>query len=151
MGEVLPQEELDASSFGVRLFMPVDFYQKCERGEIRLPHLPHVPGLFPLRALQRAVDSSIPVPDGGLRHACLFYLLFLALFRAHRIFASYAIASCAVMALITDIQREGPGNAPSRRRDVRLFFGLYSVLFVLLENEDYALSWGRHTFAIPRG
>ncbi len=151
--EMPSAEELDASSFGVRLFMPVDFYQKCERAVkygflfISLTFL-----AFFLFELFNGL-SIHPFQYLMVGFAmCLFYLLFLALSEHIGFLSSYAIASCGVMALITGYSAKVLGTHRRAGAMFGLLFGLYSLLFVLLENEDYALLMGAGIlFAILAG
>lgn len=137
------QDELEKSSFGVRLFLPVDFYQKCERAVkygflfISLTFLT----FFLFELFNRLSIHPLQYLMVGFA-MCLFYLLFLALSEHIGFLPSYGISSLAVMGLITGYSAKVLGT--HRRAGVMfgLLFGLYGVLYVLLENEDYALIMG---------
>lgn len=141
--KVAPQEALDASAFGVDLFLPVDAYQKTERSVkygllfLLLTFLTfflyEVFNPFSLHPLQYLLVGSA---------LCLFYLLLLSI-SEHAPFAiAYAVASAATVALI------GGYSAAILRGRLRALgtaaalAALYGYLYVLLQAEDYALLLG---------
>ncbi len=140
----MPSEDvIEKSSFGVRLFLPVDFYQKCERAVkygflfISLTFL----AFFLFELFNRLSIHPLQYLMVGFA-MCLFYLLFLALSEHIGFLPSYAISSLGVMALITGYSAKVLGTQKRAGAMFGLLFGLYTVLYVLLENEDYALIMG---------
>lgn len=140
---VVPEGALDASAFGVDLFLPVDAYQKTERsvkyGMLFLLltfltfFLYEVLNPFSLHPLQYLLVGSA---------LCLFYLLLLSI-SEHAPFAlAYAVASAATVGLI------GGYSAAILRGRLRALgtaaalAALYGYLYVLLQAEDYALLLG---------
>ena len=150
-GRNIPQEFLqgdapnlsDGSSFGVRLYVPVDFYQKCERAVkygflfITLTFL----AFFLFELFNRLTIHPLQYMMVGFAMS-IFYLLFLALSEHLGFFLSYGAASLAVMALITGYCVKVLKTRKRAGYMFGLLFGLYSFLYVLLENEDYALLLG---------
>ena len=143
-GSSMPgQEDLDSTSFGVRLFIPVDFYQKCERAVkygflfITLTFL-----AFFLFELFNGIAIH-PLQYGMVGFAMsIFYLLFLALSEHVGFFASYLSASLGVMVMITGYCIKVLRTRKRAGYMFGLLFALYSFLYVLLENEDNALLLG---------
>ncbi|MBN1531364.1 MAG: cell envelope integrity protein CreD [Spirochaetes bacterium] len=134
---------LARSAFGVRMYQPVDFYQKCVRAVkygflfIFLTFL----SFFMFELFNRLNIHPLQYLMVGFA-MCIFYLLFIALSEHIGFSASYAVSSLSVMALITGycvkvLQTRGRAGVM-----FGLLFGLYSYLFILLENEDYALLLG---------
>jgi len=137
------QAATGGSSIGVRLYVPVDFYQKCERAVkygflfITLTFLAFF--LFELFA-KLAIH---PLQYGMVGFAMsVFYLLFLALSEHVGFLSSYVVSSLAVMALITGYCVKVLRTRKRAGLVFGLLFGLYSFMYVLLENEDYALLLG---------
>ncbi len=131
------------TEFGVRMYQPVDFYQKCVRAVkygflfISLTFL----AFFLFELFNRLSIHPLQYLMVGFAMT-LFYLLFLALSEHIGFMASYAVSSVSVMAIITGYCSR---ILETRRRAGVMFgllFGLYSYLFILLENEDYALLLG---------
>ncbi len=140
----MPSHEIfDRSSFGVRLFVPVDFYQKCERAVkygflfISLTFL----AFFLFELFNRLSIHPLQYLMVGFA-MCLFYLLFLSLSEHIGFVPSYGIASMCVTMLITGYSVKVLKAKKPAGVMFGLLFGLYSVLYVLLENEDYALILG---------
>jgi inner membrane protein len=141
--KVAPQATVDASAFGVELFLPVDLYQKTERSVkygllfILLTFLTfflyEIFSPFSLHPMQYLLVGSALV---------LFYVLLLSISEHVPFGPSYVIASAATIGLIT-----GYAAAILRGRLRALgvgaaLTGLYSYLYVLLQAEDYALLLG---------
>jgi inner membrane protein len=140
---VAPQEALDASAFGVDLFLPVDAYQKTERslkyGMLFLLltfltfFLYEVFNPFSLHPLQYLLVGSALI---------LFYLLLLSISEHAPFAVAYAVASVATILLI------GGYSAAILRGRLRALgtsaalAALYGYLYVLLQAEDYALLLG---------
>jgi inner membrane protein len=137
------KEDLEKASFGVRLFLPVDFYQKCERAVkygflfISLTFL----AFFLFELFNRLSVHPLQYLMVGFA-MCLFYLLFLALSEHIGFLPSYGISSLGVMSLITGYSAKVLGTNRRAGAMFGLLFGLYAVLYVILENEDYALIMG---------
>ncbi|HKV08523.1 MAG TPA: cell envelope integrity protein CreD [Thermoanaerobaculia bacterium] len=136
-------ESLQASAFGVELFLPVDIYQKTERstkyGALFLVltfltfFLYEVFNPFSLHPLQYLLVGAA---------LCLFYLLLLSI-SEHAPFAfAYLVAAAATVLLI------GSYSAAILRGRLRALVMtcvlglLYGYLYVLLQLEDYALLLG---------
>ena len=142
-GHMPDDKALERSSFGVRLFLPVDFYQKCERAVkygflfVSLTFL----AFFLFELFNRLSIHPLQYLMVGFA-MCLFYLLFLALSEQIGFLPSYGIASLSVMGLITGYSAKVLGTHRRAGAMFGLLFGLYAVLFVILENEDYALIMG---------
>jgi inner membrane protein len=141
--KVAAQQVVDASAFGVELFLPVDVYQKTERSVkygilfILLTFLTfflyEIFSPFSLHPMQYLLVGSA---------LCLFYVLLLSISEHVPFGPSYVIASAATIGLIT-----GYAAAILRGRLRALGVGaallaLYSYLYVLLQAEDYALLLG---------
>ena len=141
--KVAPQDALNASAFGVDLFLPVDAYQKTERslkyGVLFLLltfltfFLYEVFNPFSLHPLQYLLVGSA---------LCLFYLLLLSISEHAPFGLAYMVASAATVALI------GGYSAAILRGKLRALgtaaalAALYGYLYVLLQLEDYALLLG---------
>jgi inner membrane protein len=142
-GETPAPNPAGASSFGVRLYVPVDFYQKCERAVkygflfITLTFL----AFFLFELFNKLTIHPLQYMMVGFAMS-IFYLLFLALSEHLGFFLSYGAASLAVMALITGYCVKVLKTRKRAGYMFGLLFGLYSFLYVLLENEDYALLLG---------
>lgn len=140
---VAPREALDASAFGVDLFLAVDAYQKTERSlkysilflllTFLTFFLYEVFNPFSLHPLQYLMVGSA---------LCLFYLLLLSISEHATFGLAYAVASAATVVLI------GGYSAAILRGRMRALgtaaalAGLYGYLYVLLQAEDYALLLG---------
>lgn len=140
---VAPQDALDASAFGVDLFLPVDAYQKTERSVkygllfLLLTFLTfflyEVFNPFSLHPLQYLLVGSA---------LCVFYLLLLSISEHAPFGIAYAVASAATVGLI------GGYSAAILRGRLRALgtaaalAALYGYLYVLLQAEDYALLLG---------
>lgn len=162
LGRNYPQAWLDGadhekaiagSSFGVELVDPVDHYRMAERSV-------KYAGLFILLTFASlwlieilAAVRIHPIQYLLLGAAlCLFYLLELTLSEHLGFPLAYAIASTAVVALVSGYGAAILGRA---RRAAVVGVGvtsLYGYLFVVLTNEDYALLIGAiGTFATLAG
>jgi inner membrane protein len=134
---------LQASAFGVELFLPVDVYQKTERSVkyavlfLLLTFLTfflyEVFSPFSLHPMQYLLVGSA---------LCLFYLLLLSISEHAPFGLAYTVASAAIVLLIS-----GYSLAILRGRLRALVMAgvlglLYGYLYVLLQAEDYALILG---------
>ena len=137
------KEGLSGSSFGVRLIVPVDFYQKVERAVkyallfIGLTFLAFL--LFEIFNRLHIHPMQYILVGSAL---CVFYLLFLSLSEHIGFTAAYVLAAIAVIGLISGycvrILRE-------KKRAVfmaGLLTGLYGYLYFVLHSEDFALLLG---------
>jgi inner membrane protein len=137
------QEAVDGSRFGVGFVSPVDHYRMAERSV-------KYAGLFVL--LTFATVWLVEVLAGLRVHPiqylmlggalCLFYLLELSLAEHLGFPAAYAIASTAVVGMIT-----GYATVVLQQLSRSLVVAagvamLYGYLYVLLNNEDFALLIG---------
>jgi inner membrane protein len=142
-GEVSMREAIDGSRFGVELVNPVDHYRMAERSV-------KYAGLFIL--LTFATVWLIEVLAGVRVHPiqylmlggalCLFYLLELSLSEHLGFPVAYAIASLSVIGMVgaySVVVLHSAGRALVVGAGVAL---LFSYLYVLLMNEDYALLIG---------
>lgn len=136
-------EKIDESEFGVKLVTPVDPYRMAERSVkyaalfIMLTFVSL--WLFEVVVKRRVHSIQYLLVGAGM---CVFYLLELSLAEHLGFGFAYALASLAVVALITAYCMavlKGP-----RRAAVigAVLVALYGYLYVLLENQDYALLIG---------
>jgi inner membrane protein len=136
-------DQLEKASFGVHLYVPVDFYQKCERAVkygflfISLTFL----AFFLFELFNRFSIHPLQYLMVGFA-MCIFYLLFLALSEHIGFISSYGVSSLSVTLLITGYCAKVLKTRKRAGVMFGLLFGLYGVLYVLLENEDYALILG---------
>lgn len=149
-GRNFPQELTDGSkvkpsdsTFGVILYQPVDFYQKCMRAVkygflfISLTFLCFF--LFEIFMGLKIHPLQYLMVGFAL---CLFYLLFLSLSEYINFIASYCIAGAGVIGMVTGYSVT---VLKTRKRGgimAGLLTGLYAYLFILLQNEDYTLLLG---------
>jgi inner membrane protein len=134
---------LTSSSFGVKMYQPVDFYQKTTRA-VKYGFL--FIGLTFITFFLFEVFTGLDIHP--LQYAfigismVLFYLLFLSLSEHMNFIISYTISACAVITLITAYCFK---VLKQNKRSITmgsLITGLYVYLFILLENEDYTLLLG---------
>ncbi|HEX2223734.1 MAG TPA: cell envelope integrity protein CreD [Thermoanaerobaculia bacterium] len=141
--QVAPQYALQASTFGVDLYLPVDVYQKSERsvkyGLLFLVltfltfFLYEVFSPFSLHPVQYLLVGAA---------LCLFYLLLLSISEHVPFGTAYAVASAATIALIGGYSLailRGKLRALAMSGVLAL---LYGYLYVLLQSEDFALLLG---------
>jgi inner membrane protein len=141
-GEV-PFSRLAEADFGVSLLSPVDAYRTTERAvKYQLLFLGLTATLFFLLELMvrlRVHPVQYLLIGLGL---VLFYLLLLSLSEHLGFTWAYAVAAAAITLLVTIY---GRSVLRSRRRALTLgslLAGLYGLLFVLLQIQDYALLAG---------
>ena len=131
------------STFGVKLFSPVDIYQKSIRTAkyalmfIVFTFLAFLLSEFMNRLRVHPVQYLLI----GLA-IIIFYTLLLSISEQINFGASYLISAGAVISLIT-----GYAKAILKKRVVTLMVGgilaiLYAYLYILLQLEDYALLMG---------
>jgi inner membrane protein len=135
--------EILASAFGVELFLAVDSYQKTERSR-------KYASLFIL--LTFLTFLLFEVFEGRSLHGvqyllvgfamCLFFLLLLSL-SEHMVFGqAYAVAAGATSALIAFYARAVLGSQRGAVILAGVLALLYSLLFILLRSQDFALLIG---------
>lgn len=138
-----PVHALDASAFGVELFLPVDSYQKTERsvkyGVLFLLltfltfFLYEVFNPFSLHPIQYLLVGSA---------ICLFYLLLLSLSEHLPFGLAYTAGAAATVLLIGGYSAAILRGALRAVLMTAVLGGLYGYLYVLLQLEDYALLLG---------
>lgn len=134
---------LNDSNFGVKLLLPVDFYQKTERS-IKYGIL-FILLTFTVFFLFEVLN---PVRVHALQYMmvgislCIFYLLLLSISEQYGFIIAYLTAMVATVVLIT-----GYSMAILHSKKRALILGillilLYAYLYVLLHLQDYALLFG---------
>jgi inner membrane protein len=137
------QEEMEKSKFGVNLYTAVDIYRMSERSVkyeslfLLLTFL----SIWLFEVLARRQVHSLQYLLVGAA-MCLFYLLLLSMSEHIGFLRAYAIASLAVVGLVTAycaavLKGVGPALTIGG-----ILTGLYGYLYILLNNEDYALLIG---------
>lgn len=130
-------------TFGVSMYLPVDFYQKSMRAVkygflfITLTFL--VFFLFEIFMKLRIHPLQYLMVGFAM---CIFYLLFLSLSEHVGFLPSYLISSVSVIGLITAYSMKILGVHLRGGIVMGLLLALYSYLFILLQNQDYALLLG---------
>jgi inner membrane protein len=136
-------DKIEASEFGVRLVTPIDPYRMAERSvkyEALFIMLTFVAlWLFEVVVRRKVHSVQYLMVGAGM---CLFYLLELSLAEHLGFTAAYALASLAVVSLITAYSVAVLKGA--RRASVigAVLAALYGYLYILLKNQDYALLIG---------
>lgn len=134
---------LTSSSFGVKLLLPVDEYQKNFRALkyaimfIALTFL----AFFVLDVMAKSPFHPVQYALVGFA-LVLFYVLLLSLSEYLTFDVSYWIASLAISLLITLYTRGATGKLSVAGLIGGCLLVLYAFLFVLLQLEDYALLLG---------
>ncbi len=137
------KHDVESSSFGVLLLLPVDHYQKTTRSSkyailfIALTFLV----FFLMEVMNKRKMHSIQYLLVGLG-LCVFYALLLSLSEKIYFTWAYIVSGIAVVGLIT-----GYTAAIFKNLKLTLLMGsllavLYGFLFVILQQEDYALLIG---------
>ena len=138
-----PQPNLNDSSFGVMLHLPVDGYQKCARVVkysimfIALTFL----AFTVIDVLNESPFHPIHYLLVGLA-LILFFGLLLSLSEHLSFNGSYLIASIPIVALITAYTRGVTRSWKVAGVIATILTVLYTFMFVLLQLEDYALLLG---------
>ena len=137
------QQAVCGSAFGVGLYLPADAYQKTERSlKYAILFVVLTFATFFLYEVLAPVELH-PVQYLLVGAAiCLFYLLLLSISEQAPFSVAYAVASAAIVALVS-----GYSAAILRGRLRALVLGgllglLYGYLYVLLQAEDQALLLG---------
>ena len=134
---------LTSSSFGVKLLLPVDEYQKNFRALkyaimfIALTFL----AFFVLDILAKSPFHPVQYTLVGFG-LVLFYVLLLSISEYLPFDVSYWIASVAISLLVTLYTRGATGRFSAAAIIGGCLLVLYGFLFVLLQLEDYALLLG---------
>jgi inner membrane protein len=137
------QSQLQASSFGVKLLLPVDEYQKNMRAVkyavmfIGLTFL----AFFVIDVLSRSPFHPIHYTLVGFA-LILFFVLLLSISEHVPFNTAYLIASLPVILLISMYTRGITGRWGLTAVVTGILTILYGLLFILLQLEDYALLLG---------
>ncbi len=135
--------EIENVLFGVRLYMPVDFYQKCQRAVkygllvISLTFLV----FFLFEILNGLSIHPIQYIMVGFALS-VFYMLFLSFSEHLNFVLSYIIAAVATIGLISGYSIKVLKTRGRTSILSGVLVCLYGYLFVLLQNRDYALLIG---------
>lgn len=136
-------QTLNASAFGVHLYLPVDTYMSVTRS-VKYGALFIVltfVTFFISELLMRLRIHPIQYLLVGSA-MCLFYLLFLSLAEQIALGIAYLVASFATITLIT-VYSAWTLHAKSRALLMgAILSGLYGYLYVLLKAEDFSLLFG---------
>jgi inner membrane protein len=141
--ELLTNQAVTESAFGVSLYTPVDVYQKTERSAkygvlfLVLTFLAFF--LFEVFSPVSLHPMHYLLVGAAL---CLFYLLLLSVSEQIPFWMAYAAASSAIVLLISGYSLailKGKGRALTMSAMLAV---LYGYLYVLLQAEDYALLLG---------
>jgi len=138
-----PQQSLQTPSFGVKLLLPVDEYQKNLRAVkyavmfIGLTFL----AFFVIDILSRSPFHPIHYTLVGFA-LILFFVLLLSISEHITFNSAYMIASLPVILLISMYTRGITGRWPLTAMVTGILAILYGLLFMLLQLEDYALLLG---------
>lgn len=136
-------KNLISSSFGVKLLMPVDGYQRNMRTvkyAIMFIFLTFLT-FFMIEILNKRAIHPIQYMLIGSA-LIIFYTLLLSLSEHFKFNTSYTISSAATVAMITLYTRSVFKNNRITLSVAGIVTGLYSFLFVVLQAEDYALLFG---------
>jgi inner membrane protein len=135
--------DLEASSFGVDLLIPVDSYLKTERS-VKYALLCIILTFTAFLLIELIYNKSIHAFQYILVGfaLCLFYTLLLSISEYLGFNVSYLIAAIATIAMITIFVRSVFGSAK-----IATFIGLtlvfmYGFTFILIQSQDYALLMG---------
>jgi inner membrane protein len=135
--------QFEQFAFGVKLISPVDQYQQTLRSAkyaimfIALTFL----AFFLTEVLTRKVGHPVQYALIGFA-LVLFYCLLLSLSEHMSFVAAYVISSAAIVALIGGYTRSVLGTNRFAATISLLLALLYTFLFVILQEEDYALLFG---------
>ncbi|MGZ5246868.1 MAG: cell envelope integrity protein CreD [Flavitalea sp.] len=135
--------DLEASSFGVDLLIPVDSYLKTERS-VKYALLCIILTFTAFLLIELIYNKSIHAFQYILVGfaLCLFYTLLLSISEYLGFNVSYLIAAVATIAMITIFVRSVFGS-----NKIATFIGLtlvfmYGFTFILIQSQDYALLMG---------
>ncbi len=136
-------KEMEQSSFGVDLFVPVDVYRMSERSVkyASLFLLLTFLSLWMFEVLAQQPIHSLQYLLVGAA-MCIFYLLILSISEHVGFVGTYVLASLAVAGLITAYCAAVLKSAGRALVVGTIVAALYAYLYILLNNEDYALLIG---------
>ncbi|HTK83017.1 MAG TPA: cell envelope integrity protein CreD [Bacteroidota bacterium] len=135
--------DVAGSAFGIRLFLPVDEYQKTSRTvkyAILFIALTFV-AFFLSEVVAKVILHPIQYALIGLA-LVVFYVLLLSISEHISFNIAYGIASCAVIGLITTYSQWVTASKKIASVIASVLVLLYSFLFVTLQLQDYALLLG---------
>lgn len=141
--ELVPENAIEESAFGVELYQPVDVYQKTERS-VKYGML-FLVLTFLAFFLFEAFSPVLLHPMHYLlvgSALCLFYVLLLSISEHITFGVAYGIASAGILVLISGYSL---AILRGKRRALAMsgmLVILYGYLYVLLQAEDYALLLG---------
>lgn len=135
--------ELDQTLLGVRLLSPLDAYTTTDRTvKYEMLFIMLTFGAFFLiEVMAKLRVHPVQYLLVGLA-LCLFYLLLLSLAEHAGFGVSYAVASLAIVGLVTGYSRSVLGTRARSAAVALVVGGLYVYLFVLVRIQDYALLVG---------
>lgn len=143
MGNIQQPASLDNSSFGVRMFLPVDVYQKTTRSAkygIAVIALVFVVVFFVELSAKRRVHPVQYVLIGLA--LVIYYTLLLSLSEHLRFLYAYLIASIAVIGMVTLFTKSVLESSARALLTGGILTVFYLFVYVLLQLEDYALLLG---------
>ena len=136
-------DNLKGSEFGVKLFSPVDEYTQVNRA---------VKYIFMFVGLTFLVFFLVEVFNKRKIHPvqylliglslCIFYVLLLSLSEHINFQLAYLIAGISIIGLIGAYVRSALGGKWVTFLTAGLLVALYGYLYILLQNQDYALLMG---------
>ncbi len=135
--------QFDPFAFGVKLISPIDGYQQTMRSAkyaimfIALTFL----AFFLTEVFTKKAGHPVHYALIGFA-LVLFYCLLLSLSEYSSFTLAYAISSLATVALIGGYSRSVLGTTRFAATISSLLVFLYSFLFIILQQEDYALLFG---------
>ena len=130
-------------TFGVNLISPVDPYRMTQRSlkyELLFLFVPFLV-MWMLEVMGRSRIHAVHYSLVGAA-ICIFYLLLLSLSEHVSFGLAYGLASAAIIALLTGYGRAILGGIMGGATLGAVTAILYGFLFVVLNNEDYALLMG---------
>lgn len=132
-----------ASAFGVNLFSPVDIYTQTTRAAkymIMFVSLTFLVFFLAEVFSGRKIHPIQYLLVGGA--LCIFYLLLLSLSEHINFSLAYVLASASVVILIGTYVRGALGKRTIPLFTAGMLAFLYAFLYILLQNQDYALLLG---------
>jgi inner membrane protein len=137
------QNNIMGSKFGVNLFSPVDEYTKTTRAVKYLIMFVSLTFLifFLVEVFNKRRIHPIQYLLIGLA-LCIFYVLLLSLTEHLNFELAYIIASFSIIAVITFYVKSAMAGKALMPITASTLVTLYGFLYVLLQNQDYALLLG---------
>lgn len=135
--------DLEASSFGVDLLIPVDSYLKTERS-VKYALLCIILTFTAFLLIELIYNKSIHAFQYILVGfaLCLFYTLLLSISEYLGFNVSYLIAAIATIAMITIFVRSVFGSNKIATFIALTLVFMYGFTFILIQSQDYALLMG---------